>query len=294
MKKILVTGGNGFIGKNFIEIYGKKYDICAPSSADMDLTRFEQVNAVFKENKFDAVVHAAGKHDNRSDAMLEADNLIMFKNVQYASALHGVKKLIVIGDAADMDISRPMTNVTEDAFGESVPRSGYGLGRYMITKLAEKDKISTVLRFFDIYGKGAAMENSRTTEILSHAVTGKKQIEVLKDKTFSTVYIDDACKIISMFLDKDYKKGCYNIANPTPVTYSDFAKKAKSYAKKDERILELNIGKESENILTASVDKLIDIVGQFKFTAFGTGVNKTLDYYKSHKSQLRAKDKDDK
>ncbi len=289
MKKILVTGGGGFIGTNFIEAYKDKYEICAPTSAEMDLTRFEDVNAVFRDNKFDAVVHLAGKHDGLTDSVLQADNLIMFKNVQYAAILYGVRKLLVVGDAADMDLSRPIVQVSEEAFGATIPTSGYGLGRYLIHLLASKDKISTVLRFFGVYGKGARVEHNRPLGILSHAVTGKKEIALPADKTFSTIYIEDACRILSMFLDNDYPKGAYNVASPTPATLFEFAKKARAYAKKDERELVLTLGDGEENELTADVNKLLDTLGNFKFTALGTGINKTLDYYKAHKSKLKPK-----
>lgn len=288
MKNILVTGGSGFIGANFIEAYKDKFNIYAPSSSETDLTKFEEVNRVFRDNKFDAVLHLAGKHDALTGAALEADNLIMFKNVQYAATLYGVKKLIVVGDAADMDLSRPLANVTEKSFGETIPMSGYGLGRYLIHLLAGKDKISTVLRFFGVYGKGAPVKYNRQMEILSHAIVGKKQISISADKTFSTIYIEDACKIIAQFLDKNFERGMYNVASPTPATYFEFARKAKSYAKKNGREITLQLGKELENELTANVDKLIGALGSFKFTSLSTGINKTLDYCKSHKSALKA------
>ena len=287
MKRILVTGGSGFIGKNFVNDYKKKYDICAPSRDEMDLMRFEQVSKIFRTDKFDAVLHLAGKHDGLTGSALQADNLIMFKNVQYAATLEGVRKLIVVGDAADLDLSRPVENFNEDSFGETIPVSGYGLSRYLIHLLASKDKISTVLRFFGIYGAGASVKYNRQTEILSHALVGKKQIALAGDKKFSTIYVEDACRIISQFLDNDYGRGIYNAASPVPATFSEFAKKAKSYAKKNGRDITVDIGKADENEMTADVGKLESVLGPFKFTSLSAGINKTLDYYKSHKSQLR-------
>ncbi len=286
MKKILVTGGSGFIGLNFIGAYKKKYDIVSPASEETDLTRYDDVKKLFEANKFDAVLHIAGMRDIMSDAPMCADDLLTFKNVQYAAVLSGVKKLLVVGDASDLDTSRSLENATEDAFGESVPLAGYGLGRYLIHKLASKDKISTVLRFFDVYGAGASVEEGRPLEILSHAVIGKKQIEVPVNKEFSTIYVEDACKIISMFIDNDYEKGIYNVASPVSIKLGDFARKAKSYAKKDGREIAVSVGEEN-GIFTADISKLLAALGSFKFTAHSTGITKTLDYCKSHKSLLR-------
>ena len=35
--KILITGGNGFIGRNLIEELSNDYDVFSPSSKDLDL-----------------------------------------------------------------------------------------------------------------------------------------------------------------------------------------------------------------------------------------------------------------
>ena len=36
-KKILLTGGNGFIGKNILEILSTKYEIIAPKREELEL-----------------------------------------------------------------------------------------------------------------------------------------------------------------------------------------------------------------------------------------------------------------
>ncbi|MDE7394819.1 MAG: NAD(P)-dependent oxidoreductase, partial [Clostridiales bacterium] len=228
MKTILVTGGNGALGKSFIELYKNKYDITAP--AETDFTVYDEVATLFTDNKFDAVLHLPERGDEA-----HAYNLVAFKNIQHACIINGVKKLIIAGDASDLDCDRPLENVGEDELGKRVPTSAYAMGEYLSHVLAEKDKISTVLRFFTLYGKYARVENNRTADILSHAVTGKKEIVLDADKQISVIYTEDACKIITLFLENDYEQGIYNVAAPTPVSLYDFAKKAKNFAKKDAR-----------------------------------------------------------
>ncbi|MDE7395532.1 MAG: hypothetical protein K2M95_05405, partial [Clostridiales bacterium] len=81
----------------------------------------------------------------------------------------------------------------------------------------------------------------------------------------------------------------YNVASPTPVSLYDFAKKAKNFAKKDAREVKLVLGDGEEYPLTANVDKLMQAIPKFKFTAFNTGITKTLEHYKKHKAQLKRK-----
>ena len=49
MKRLLVTGASGFLGSRIIEYYRDRYEICAPSHTDMDITDKEKVAAVFRD-----------------------------------------------------------------------------------------------------------------------------------------------------------------------------------------------------------------------------------------------------
>ena len=62
-KKILITGGNGFVGKSVLEILAKKdiLEIISPKSSEYDLTVEKDVIRLFKDNKPDYVIHLAGK-----------------------------------------------------------------------------------------------------------------------------------------------------------------------------------------------------------------------------------------
>ena len=67
MKKILLTGSGGFIGKNILESYlSKQYVICAPRSKELDLLDTEAVDSYFKDKNFDAVIHGALKPGHRN------------------------------------------------------------------------------------------------------------------------------------------------------------------------------------------------------------------------------------
>lgn len=63
MKKILVTGNNGFLASRFIEFYKGKYDVSSFNRSELDISDESKVYSVFKENKYDIVVHLAAISD---------------------------------------------------------------------------------------------------------------------------------------------------------------------------------------------------------------------------------------
>lgn len=232
MMKILVTGGSGFIGKTFIRTYKNKFDIVAPTHDEVDLKDARSVNKVFAENKFDAVVHLAGLAPAGGAAPLEADNLIMFRNVQYLAVRYGVKKLIAVGEGVDFGSDEPVVDFTEDMFGKHVPRDGYGLGRYMMTELAAKDKITTVLRVFNVYGEGGGKDRP-INKIINAGARGKKQIVIDRDRIVSAITVDDAARVIAEFVKRDLPRGDYNLVADDKMSYLEIAKTVKRLVRKD-------------------------------------------------------------
>ena len=60
MKKIVITGGSGFVGSRFKKMWQGKYEILALSSRDLDVTNQAAIDQFMDEEKPDYVIHAAG------------------------------------------------------------------------------------------------------------------------------------------------------------------------------------------------------------------------------------------
>ena len=249
--KILLTGGNGVLGKEFVKYYRSMFDIVSPSQDAMDILDVRSIENVFAKNRFDAVLHLAGAIDG-SDGQ---NSLVMFKNIQYMSLAHGVKKLIVVGDGAEYG-HRPLVDVTEDMFGEVIPTDGYGLGRYLVSVLASKDRITTVLRLFEVYGTG--LKNAPINKIVSAAAKGKKTITIERDMTVSAVSVTDVVKTLAKFLQGNFPKGDYNLVPNDKMSYVQIAKAAKRLAKADGHDIEIVVKNDGiADEYSASNDKLV-------------------------------------
>lgn len=289
--KILVTGGSGFIGKAFIKNYRKKFDIVAPSHEQMDLNNVRAIDEMFKKHKFDAVLHLAGLGEKGNDMSLEADNLIMFKNIQYMSIIHGVKKLIIVGEGVEFDRNRPIVDFTEDMFGDSIPTDGYGLGRYLINVLASKDKITTSLRIFNVYGVGGGARP--INKIVAAGSRGRKQIVIDRDQVVSAVTVDDATRVIAEFLRGNYPQGDYNLVSGDKMSYVAMAKIVKRLVKKDGGNIDIVVKNDgAENEYSASNEKLLATV-PMRLTSITTGIKKLYEELKPQRRRAKTVEDDD-
>ena len=100
IEKILITGGSGMVGKNFIYHEAvKNYTILHPNRKEMDLLNFKQVSQYLFKHKPDLIIHAAGKVGgilaNINDPILFlTENVDMGKNLILAARKQNISKLI--------------------------------------------------------------------------------------------------------------------------------------------------------------------------------------------------------
>ncbi|MDE6201673.1 MAG: NAD(P)-dependent oxidoreductase [Clostridiales bacterium] len=276
--KILVTGGSGYIGKAFIKTYRKTFDIVAPTQEQMDLTDARSIAKMFALHKFDAVLHLAGLPSSGKNMPLEADNLIMFKNIQYMAIAHGVKKLITVGEGVEFDMSRPIVDYTEDMFGKYIPTDGYGLGRYLINLLASKDKITTVLRIFHVFGEGGMQYP--INKIVAAGSRGKKQIVIDRDKVVSAISVEDAVRAIAAFILRDYEKGDYNLVASDKMSYVEIAKTIKRLVRRDGGDIEIVVKNPTPDLeYSASNAKLLSAI-PMRINSMQSGIKKLYEQLK--------------
>ena len=85
-KKVLITGGSGFIAKNMFENLKDKYDFYTPSRKELDVLESESVFSYIKKNNFDVVINAvnydaAPNFTTKDPNKVLEMNLKMFFNV---------------------------------------------------------------------------------------------------------------------------------------------------------------------------------------------------------------------
>jgi len=102
MKKMLVTGGSGFVGSKVASFYGGRYEVLAPSHSEMDITSAEAVEAYFETHRPDVVIHCAAVADvgtcQREEEYSRSINVVGSENIARAAKKIGAKCVMSSSD----------------------------------------------------------------------------------------------------------------------------------------------------------------------------------------------------
>lgn len=215
MKRILFTGGTGFLGRNLVPLLSEKYEVYAPSRSELDLKDMEAIERYIKCHSFDAIIHAAIPNiafnplDN--EITLLRDSLLAFLKLHQLQDEYG--KLIYFGSGAEFDKTRPIVNVAEDEFGKRVPISDYGLAKYTMNQLCRVSEKIYNLRIFGTYGP----TDSRFPSYVIRCCLNGENIVLNQNCVFDYMYIFDLFPVLEYFIENKPMYHDYNVCSGTKI-----------------------------------------------------------------------------
>lgn len=225
MRKILVTGGTGFIGRNVLPILReqKGYEIVAPTRKELNLKdEFEIVNFL-KENQISIVLHLAnptpGKNHLDSIDTLAEDSLRIFLNFYNHSTLF--EKMIYVGSGAEYDKSKNIDFINEEENGRSIPKDPYGFSKFIMNQMADRSEKIYNFRVFGCYGPGDH-ESKFITHCIRSVLLGK-DITIRKDCYFDYLHVYDFAKYLLWGIDNELKYHSYNVGSGCQIKLSEIA-----------------------------------------------------------------------
>lgn len=150
--KILVTGGQGFLGKTLqrsVKKLSNKNEFKFLSRSEIDLLDINQINELFQDNNFHCVINLASSRISGISGEMNSyktfiENNTINNNIFHASITSGIKKFINIGSSSIYPPNK--IKIKEKAIFTGDPDPGnffYSLSKLVFTRfLAEIDKDS--------------------------------------------------------------------------------------------------------------------------------------------------------
>lgn len=283
--KILLTGGNGFIGKNILNSQlAVEHQIIAPSSKELDLTSEDDVTTFFSNNKIDCVIHSACKpgHRNVKDSRnIFYTDMRMFLNLLQNSKKY--KKMIVLSSGAIYDQRFEITKAKEEDYGLHLPVDEHALFRRVSADYIARSEKIVEMRIFGIFGP----YEDYAIRFISNAICKtlfNLPITIKQNRKFDYIYTKDLPIILDYFINNSVKYKAYNITPDKSVELLDLANEIKRISGTK---LPIVIKKEGLGLeYSGDNARLHKEIKDFQFTTHALAIQQLYDWYLDHKYDI--------
>ena len=280
MKKILITGANGFIGKNLKESLDKNYTVKAPTHQELDLSDTSKTQYYLEEQAFDVIIHCANTNNTRpgggvTDYQILDQNLRMYWNLCRCEHLY--HKMYYFGSGAEYDMQHYIPDMREDYFGTYIPQDAYGFSKYIMNQNARKSEKIFNLRLFGVYGKYEEWNRRFISNNICRVLKGLN-ISINQDMSFDYLYIEDLCNMMPWFIENTPQHHDYNVCTGVSVHLSELAVMLRS---KFDCSVSIQVKAEGEKLpYTGNNERLLNEIGDWEFTNISIAMDILLEYYR--------------
>ena len=260
-KKILVTGGSGFLGSKIVKLLEKKgvENIIIPRSSSCDLRIAENCAEITKN--VDIVFHVAGNvggigYNKEHPGSVFFDNIMMDTLMMEESRKNKVKKFIAIGTVCSYPKFATVPFVEEEIWNgyPEETNASYGLSKKMMIVQAnayqqEYNFKSIILVQTNLYGPDDNF-NPNTSHVIpalikkiyDAKISGKSEIELWGDGSPSRdfVYVDDAAQAAILAAERYEKNEPINIGSGKEITIKELVKLIKNLMNADNLTIKWN------------------------------------------------------
>ena len=260
-KKILVTGGSGFLGSKIVKLLEKKgvENIIIPRSSSCDLRVAENCAEITKN--VDIVFHVAGNvggigYNKEHPGSVFFDNIMMDTLMMEESRKNKVKKFIAIGTVCSYPKFAAVPFLEEEIWNgyPEETNASYGLSKKMMIVQAdayqqEYNFKSIILVQTNLYGPDDNF-NPNTSHVIpalikkihDAKISGKSEIELWGDGSPSRdfVYVDDAAQAAILAAERYEKNEPINIGSGKEITIKELVELIKKLMNADNLTIKWN------------------------------------------------------
>lgn len=298
MKRILVTGANGCIGKSLLRLLVQKgYEVHAVSrkkvnSKDnfihwyqVDLTELCEIEELFKVVKPTYLMHLAwditpGKYKNSPSNLTwvqaSIEIIINFKR-------YGGKRVVISGTCSEYDTGYGYLN---EILTLCNPNSLYGTCKTSLHKIVEKYCIENDIelswtRIFFLYGP-----NENSNRVIPYVINQLLKGEVAHvshgNQIRDYLYVHDVANALANIIDSNVL-GIINIGSGHPVKLKDIFMEIGEKLGKSDLITfgDFKTDEKEPYMIVADNKRLINEIGWKQHYSLERGLNETIEWWKS-------------
>jgi len=301
-KRVLVTGGAGFLGSFVVEKLRQKgcNDIFVPRSKDYDLVEMEAVKRLYRDAKPDIVIHLAarvgGIGANRANpGKFFYDNLMMGVQMMEVGRQAGIEQFVALGTICAYPKYTPVPFKEEDLWNgyPEETNAPYGLAKKMLLVQAQAYRQQYGLNAIyllpvNLYGPGDNFDPES-----SHVIPAliKKIFDAMyePDKpvtvwgtgkaTREFLYVEDCAEAIVLATEKYNKPDPVNIGAGFEISIKDLVKLIAKLAGFKGEIVWDTAKPDGQPRRMLDKSKAEREFGFKAKTPFEEGLRKTIDWY---------------
>lgn len=276
MKKVLLTGGSGFVGRSIMPIlcqYG--YDVSAPSRKELDVVNDVNVEEYLSEHSFDILVHCAqisplnNVEKDKKENILEYTLRGFYNLVKYADKF---ERVFYTGSGAEYNKRFDITAVKEETIGKHIPADAYGFAKYILNGYARGSSNIFNMRLFGIFGPTDC--KSKFIRDAIDCCLDQQAVTIRQDCRFDYLYVDDLAHILAYFFENQPLYHDYNICSGVHYALSEIAQivSEQMHNKQIPKIAKTGWNKE----YTGNNERLKKELRDFSFTSIEEGIAKQI------------------
>jgi len=301
-KRILLTGGNGFVGKhvkkNLFKKGVKEKNIIIPSSKTHDLRQMDICLKLTKD--VDVVIHLAGNvggigYNREYPGTLFFDNIMMGTNMIEAARINRVKKFVQVGTICAYPKFTPIPFKEEDLWSgyPEETNAPYGIAKksllVMLQAYRKQYKFPGIyLLPVNMYGPGDNF-NPKSSHVIAALI--KKVADAMKQKkktitawgdgsaTREFFYVEDAAEAIVLATEKYDKPDPINIGAGSEISIKDLLSLIIKLMNYKGKIIWDTTKPNGQPRRCLEVSKAKKEFGFIATTKFEDGLKKTINWY---------------
>jgi len=284
---ILISGSQGFVGKNLKEFFekNKKNKIITPTINELNLTDSISVGDYFDNNNIGCVIHSATttqKNKQYPEDVCES-NLKMFFNIMKYRNKN--TQIINLGSGSEYSRENWIPQMKEEYFDQYVPHDGHSYSKYIISKFIDSsnDKMIINLRIFGIFGKFEDYTNKFISNCIAKNLIGLPII-INQNVVYDYLYIGDFCRIVENLMSNQVINNTMNVTPTESIDLVSINNHIQSSLGVKQKIEIIKEGYGNE--YTGDNRILLENLKNFEFTALTKSIEELIVYYKTNISLI--------